>query len=92
MDEKNLFKTSPASSPLKKMRLWAGDQNKSSNNEKSLTLISLPPIFTGFARTLKSITNCGNEDNLMAGETDNEISIIASTMITSNVQAKGNCV
>lgn len=72
--------TSPTSSPLRKMHQLINDQNKNSN-DKSLSFINLPPLFTGFTRTFKSISNYANEDFLM--ETDNEISIITSTMITS---------
>ena len=64
------------------MRQLTDDQNKNSN-DKSLTFISLPPLFTGFTKTLKSMSNYANEDFQMAGETDNEILIITSTIITS---------
>ena len=84
LDQKNLFYTSPATSPLLKMRQSLDEKKTSSTNDKSLTFISLPPLLTGFARTLKSIGIAQKGEFVMPENDDNEASLIHTSLLPND--------
>lgn len=60
------------------------EKKTSSNNEKSLTFISLPPLLTGFAKTLKSIGIVHNEEFVMHEDSDNEVSLVHNCLVPND--------